>query len=406
MGKSHEHDAQQAEAQGLDAQPSLDAPANGPEADHDGQDTDTDEVPDWLDEAFEDDDEEQEDTGAAEPSDSSGTEHGEASPPTDDTDDGAQDGADQPDTTTDDNADGKDEAQDQRPPDRYVPIGALHEERSKRQDLQRRLEELETRVQKAGARGEEKAEKPASVDIPAELQAELTALERRSPEAAAIAREDSEDGKLLREVLSEYGALDALRDARGMLADRRVTDAERRQEQAEATRMSREAEDYISGCMQRISEAVPGAYDEGSAVPRELAQFAMDNGMHSDFLAAVTNPGTLIQPPGSEQVYYMGDGAVGVWTLLHTLSEAGKKATDPETLQKELRAELEQEITQRVTKELTQKFKGAEASGYRSLGDGPGSGDTPLSGADAENMSEEEWARLPETERERLLKGE
>lgn len=63
-------------------------------------------------------------------------------------------------------------------------------------------------------------QQPQTVEIPESIKAEFAELEQLSPEAAAIAREDSPEGETLRKRLAEYGADNAMDRAELFMARR------------------------------------------------------------------------------------------------------------------------------------------------------------------------------------------
>lgn len=82
----------------------------------------------------------------------------------------------------------------------------------------------------------EEPRQPKTVDIPDSIRAEFAELEQLSPEAAAIAREDSPEGETLRRRLAEYGADNAMDRAELFMArrERAAVAAERQAGMVEA----------------------------------------------------------------------------------------------------------------------------------------------------------------------------
>lgn len=82
----------------------------------------------------------------------------------------------------------------------------------------------------------EEPHEPKTVDIPEAITAEFAELEQLSPEAAAIAREDSPEGETLRRRLAEYGADNAMDRAELFMArrEREAVAAERQAGMVEA----------------------------------------------------------------------------------------------------------------------------------------------------------------------------
>lgn len=77
----------------------------------------------------------------------------------------------------------------------------------------------------------EEPQQPKTVEIPEGIKSEFAELEQLSPEAAAIAREDSPEGETLRKRLAEYGADNAMDRAELFMA-RREREAVAAQQQA------------------------------------------------------------------------------------------------------------------------------------------------------------------------------
>ncbi len=82
----------------------------------------------------------------------------------------------------------------------------------------------------------EEPQPPKTVEIPEAIRAEFAELEQLSPEAAAIAREDSPEGDTLRRRLAEYGADNAMDRAELFMArrEREAVAAERQAGMVEA----------------------------------------------------------------------------------------------------------------------------------------------------------------------------
>ncbi|MDR1685217.1 MAG: hypothetical protein LBR82_02045 [Desulfovibrio sp.] len=87
----------------------------------------------------------------------------------------------------------------------------------------------------------------APVEIPAEMKDEFEALKRLSPEAAALAQEDSPEGAQVRDRLSEVGAISAQDRAEILMVERRQT----LRMQAEMHRAVEAQSRYMQELMQR-----------------------------------------------------------------------------------------------------------------------------------------------------------
>jgi len=177
----------------------------------------------------------------------------------------------------------------------------------------------------------------------------------------------------------------------------------KREAQKEAEQSKVRFQSLVDQTVTRIKEAVPGIYDEDSEVSSQLAEFAVQHGFEDDnYLDAMTNPATLIVPPGQDKSYLLGPGAAAFIKLLHTLRAKLSTASDPAKLKEEITKELEPKLREAITTELVSKFKDAGTGKFKSLTDVPGSGDKPEK---VGPLTEEAWARLTPDEREKYLQA-
>ena len=241
------------------------------------------------------------------------------------------------------------------------------------------------------------------------LREEIQTLKERPPESVKPppSTDDSKwkDFKVLSDdefsELVEDDPTEALKYQNKLRQFERYAEA-KEQAQRQQTEAQKRTESFVREWTGKISEAVPGIYDEGSEVGRQLAVFAEEMGFDDPtYLETMTDPRTLIVPPGSNQSYVLGPGAAGLIKLLANAKKKISSAADQKKLREEITKELEPQILERVTKELTAKFKGT--AGYKSLTTVPGGGEEVTDGT---ILSETEWAKLPKEKREKLLSGE
>lgn len=155
-------------------------------------------------------------------------------------------------------------------------------------------------------------------------------------------------------------------------------------------------ESIVSESMGRISDIVPGIYDQGSDVGLKLTEYAVDKGFDVSTLAALSNPGTQIIVPGENSPRLVGDGAVALVGMINSGFRGGDDSA--------LRAQIEKEVTERVTKEFTRKLKASP--GAPNLGDLPASSKESSISSTWKPMSETELRVLTPDQRERYRRGE
>ena len=267
----------------------------------------------------------------------------------------------------------EDEAK-KKPPEGFVPKEALAETRAQVRTLKDKVAQLEARL----------SEKPA-------VQPEI-----KLPEDAKW-----EKFKVLSD--QEYDQLVEDDPIEAQKYTHKLHQFERYQGQKEAAKreevQSKEKlQSLVKQSVAKIREAIPGIYDEGSEVASQLADFAVQHGFEDDaYLDAMTNPATLIVPPGQNKSFLLGPGAESLIKLINNLRTI---ASDPAKLKEEITKELEPKLREEITKELVTKFKDAGTGKFKSLTEVPGSGEKPSQTAP---MTEEQWARLSPEDREKIL---
>ena len=255
-----------------------------------------------------------------------------------------------------------------KPPEGYVPYQALSEERGKRQALSQKL---------------------------ADLQADYDDLKARVGDVSGTG-EGEEGGEF--KVLSDTEFESLLEDDPQAAIRYQHKLARYQREQMTLSRRKADEQALISAAAGRIQQIIPGIYDEGSNAGEELGNFAVEHGLDPHFLTLLTDPRTKIIAPDSKGAVLLGEGAASVVSLLASLR--GKLSeSDPKVIEEKAREALREEITAEVMK----KLKGGENQPSRGVLDVPGdAGDAPSTNR---VMSEEEFAKLPAAEQERLLMG-
>jgi len=272
----------------------------------------------------------------------------------------------------------KEEPKKEKPPEGFVPKEALAQARSQVRVLKDELAKVKAEIQ----------EKPA--------------VQQRIPQD-----DKWKDFKVLSD--AEYDQMVDDDPIEAQKYTRKLMQYERYQEQQERAKAQVQQskahfQSLVDQSVKSIEEAVPGIYEEDSDVASQLATFAVEHGFSDDnYLDAMTNPATLIIPPGHDKSYVLGPGAASLIKLLNNLRAKTKDASDPAKLREEIQKEIEPKLREEITKELVAKFKGAGTDKFKSLTEVPGSGDKP--DASGKALTEAEWAKLSDEEREKYLQA-
>lgn len=140
---------------------------------------------------------------------------------------------------------------------------ATHQTESRQQPLQDAIQQVSTpqsvqqpdipqvQQQKPYAPQENIQEQKRTVEIPAEIKDEWAVLQRQSPEAAALAVEDSVEGEQVRQRLSEFGATVAFDRAEVVLERRKRAVLEKQREDIQNQRLVEEHNRYFTSVLQR-----------------------------------------------------------------------------------------------------------------------------------------------------------
>jgi hypothetical protein len=274
---------------------------------------------------------------------------------------------------------GKDESKDEKPPEGFVTIKALQDERRKRREVSAEVRALEEQFRVL------QEEKSAVKD---EADDKATGFEVLSDDEFDQLAEDDPPAA------TKY--LKALREH-----EKRVADIDKQKAEREA--FQRDSYERIQKCVDRIEKAVPGIYDEDSEVNSTLFDFVASHGLDENFVNVMTDPGTRIilkDGAGKDRMYLLAEGAASFIEMINNLH--GKMAAaDPEAVKKSLRGELEKELRESITKEILDKMKSSGSPSTLSLGDLPGAEDKPASGV----ISEAQYARMSAEQRKKALGG-
>jgi len=258
------------------------------------------------------------------------------------------------------------EVVDEKPPVGHVPLQALHEERTKRQDLALEVETLRQEVQR------------------------LTEEDKAPDEEGFKVLSDGEFQELLDDD-----------PAAAILYDRKLRVHEAKQ--SEATRQQQEEQTVVDSSFSAMREAIPDLYEPSSQTNKNLTDFAVQHGFNADFLPVLTDPRTKVIPPGGTEPILLGNVAVGTVKMLHTLygSTQGNAVSREEFDQALITKE--KEVTDRVTKELIQKFKAGPTPTFNSLGDVPGSGEQDFDVS--RTLTDDQIKHLTPDQKEKYLGG-
>lgn len=262
-------------------------------------------------------------------------------------------------------------------PPGLVKIQALHDERYKRQSAvhqltqaQARISELESIIEEGRQPGEDGELK----DFKVLSQAEVDELAEDDPAEAA---------KYLSR-LHRYQTLEQQK------RDRERISAEAKQQK----------ETLVSEATREIEAAVPGIYDSNNEIGSKLTQFASDRGLSPQIISLISDPNTVLIPPGSNQPMILGKGASQVVSMIYSVYQQLQN-TDPTALRSQIESELTQKIKAAAAAEFTQKLKTGDAI-KPGLGDIPSASENSLASAP---IGEEAWAKMSKEARTKALGG-
>ncbi len=263
------------------------------------------------------------------------------------------------DAATDDSKEekqGDKSAAEETPPAKNVPLAELLKERARRKEMDQQLQALQQKLEmleKAPPQAKAPDEAPVvkQVKIPEGIQSEFNELADIDPDAAAIAMEDSPDGKLLRKALDTYGSEAAFAQA-SAIKQRRELEYLRAEIAREKEEFSKQRENMafrseVDAAMGELRKSAPtlfneaGHFDPDSEAAVSLQLFASQNGL-GDQLFALTNPETVLTVNGQPQ--RLGAGAIRFVRFLHDMA-----SLDVESIQKQGAEKATAELLQKMT---------------------------------------------------------
>lgn len=269
------------------------------------------------------------------------------------------------------------------PPKGYVAIPALREAREEIRELKHTVSQQNQAIESL------KQTKTEKDGLPEEFK-DFKVLS--SQEYKELVEEDVEEAMIYRDKLDRY------KDYQQTIRNQK--------EAAQAA--NNQARQIIDASLDKMVTEIPGIFDDDKGIGNELAQFAVENGIPDAYLELMSNPATRIVPVDENgnplgKTYVLGDGAAGLVTLIHRLR--GKLVnSDPDKIRSEIEKELEPKLREKITAELVEKFKN-ETGGqsFRSINDVPGGDDSEIT--TKKFISEADYAKMSEQEKERLLAG-
>lgn len=254
-----------------------------------------------------------------------------------------------------------------KPPSGFVPHEALKEERMRRQELTQAVENLQRELAAMKAAEQTAGSKPGDAKPAGTAQSDFKVLSDEEYEA-----------------LLEDDPIEAIK------YDRKLQKYQASQKEEQSRQQQSQA--GIQAAYARVASSIPELAVEGSDLRGKLVEFAGSLGINQDTLTLITNPGTLIAMPNGGAPVMLGEKAAEVVEALHKIYTKMDASG--------VRTQIEKEVTERVTKELLGKLS-TRASEHRSIGDSPGSGETPTE-IPIPN-TEAKFARLSKADQERLL---
>lgn len=286
-----------------------------------------------------------------------------------------------------------------KPPEGFVPLPALHEERAKRKAAADEAaywrQQAENLRQAQTMRPADAPAQPREIQVPEHIKEDLA---RVPQEYVKFFTEDSKDGLELREALEQEGPRAASILARSISVERAIAEERRRSADRDRDQAMQASNQYIGKCVDAMQEAVPGIYDEQSPIREALTSVALEKaGFAPDDLKALTSPKTMfIGPDGNP--YYLGKAAVSVVKLAKLAHESGDA-----TAMKAREDAAFQRGKEEAAKEFAAKFKSTTASGFVALGDMPAATEQPGARTD---FSEKALLKLNDADFDRMLRGE
>jgi len=274
------------------------------------------------------------------------------------------------------------------PPKGYVPLPAVQQEREENTRVRTENRGLQAQV--------------------TQLQGEVETLKTKQPVAGT--EDEFKDFKVLSnkefEDLNNDDPDAAAAYTYKYVRFNQFQNVNARKQQADSD-LKRNESAIVQGAYDRMKTAIPDIENDNSEIVDKLIDFAVGQGFDENYLGILTHPETRIIPVGNKNSYVLGPGAaslIDMITKFHQLSQS-----DPEKLrsditaevEKDLRGTIEKEVREKVTQELLSKLK-ENPDEFRSIDTVPGAETTV---GDKTFISEVDYAKYSEAERERLLSG-
>lgn len=288
------------------------------------------------------------------------------------------------DTKEKDDKDPASEEKPEKPPAGFVPQEALHEERSKLKSVRAELEQSVAEVKR--------------------LSAELKTVTTRKPDDKEA--EEFKDFKPLS--TAEFNELvDEDPDAAQKYTYQHQRYSEYLKSKQEGERAEIEAkrseENIINSAGARIDEMLPGVFKGENDLAKKLGEFATENGVSPPVVDILTNPKTKVITDDGRHLL-LGHGAAELVGLLKSAFEKVSAVPDENSLREKIIEEVTPEIEARLQKELIAKLQN-DPSGFVSLDDAPGSDKRESKPSVTGIMTESDYARMSESERQAMLGG-
>ena len=270
--------------------------------------------------------------------------------------------------------------EEKKPPPGYVEIAALKEARGQLKELRESHErEIHSLRQELAA---ERAAKAKEAVVPDQWK-----------DFKVLSKQEFQD-------LADTNPVEAIKYQQELIDYNKYQDSLREAEEQEA-RQADNDKVTIQNTIDQMKAEIPGLYEEESEIRDKLTDFAISHGASKATLGILTDPATLVLPPGADEPMLLGPRAAELVRLIHkTYGLAGK--SDRAKIEKEVEAKLRPEIE----KELLKKFKSRSLGDeFKDIGELPSGSEISEDIFDKTDFTEEQWGRLPESKRRALLGG-
>ena len=260
-----------------------------------------------------------------------------------------------------------------KPPEGYVPLAALHEERLQRKMLAGEIERLKKEIE-------------ILKNLPAEEGAEAAGKEEK---AFRVLSEKEEDELMENDIFAYQKYLRQLRKYN--------------EQQAREHMVKQQEERVTQEAYKMMNQFVPGVLDENSDINEKLTKYSVEHGLTPEILAIMTDPRTKIILPGQKDAAMLGPAAAYIAKFIYETYNKTNQSKDEQALRAEIEKSLRNKLTEEITKELMDKIKtGKTEAGYRSIGDVAGGGEIPnIEGP----ITEDDFRKMTPEQIEKVLKG-